>query len=378
MTSSRRSVSPAWLVAVSLFAGVVFEGGCGTDTQEDGPAADGPGTNQDTGPAADGPDTNQDTGPELTAYTSLRSVARAEDGSWLAVGAGWSINPETYEYTDIPGLIFHSPDGHDWEVVHRLDDWVFAWDVTRFDGNWLVSVEDTEADKGSVLLSSADGTSWEAVATLPGQVTQLESGAGVVVAAGVVHWRGSYHRSSDGRTWEVVGEEIENYSSNLVYGDGFVFNAGFEFWQSADGATWTSTHLQTDLGLGEVNTESVVWTGEEFIGTGLDDFYDYYGSYVRHYLLRSPDGVSWTSKELAEAFPISAVRRLRDVWYGVQDSKVVSSEDLVTWTTVYEYEGDWLKDLKLGPDIWVATGDGIVVSEDQGGTWEVVVAPGVY
>lgn len=365
-TPLRSRFSRSWPIA--LFIGMGLSAGCGWSET-------GPGWSEFDG------NSEGDTGAgRRLSSTILSSVERAPDGSWVAVGLGWTIDPATWEYRDYPGLILHSLDGRNWGI-RRLEDEVIAWDVVHFDGRWLVLMGDSGPGVlETVLLSSQDASDWEAVSTFAGQMTQMEAGTDTLVAAGVNAWVGELVWSADGANWSPANGDLDgSYGKGLVYGDGFVTAAGPMLRHSVDGRAWTSIHLGKDLGFFEdARVELVSWNGTEFVCFVSDSSTDGGNS-----ILRSSNGRDWTSEESSEWLGVEAIQWSGDAWFGVRQSSATSSsilrsEDLLSWTTVFEYDGTWLKDIELGPELWVASGDGIVVSEDWGVTWEVVLQPGVY
>ena len=166
-----------------------------------------------------------------------------------------------------------------------------------FAGDRLVAV----GRNGRRMLSS-DGASWTAdtSSSLDAYFNAVAYGQGLLVAVGGYDSMVTAVSDDGGETWtETVVQEDERYASfsSMVYGDG-VFLAGARtnvmdnIWRSTDGITWE--------GLGNERVEMLDYINGWFIG-----HVEPWGEAA--YLVRSEDGVAWeTTHVLPEGVTLTA------------------------------------------------------------------------
>jgi hypothetical protein len=187
--------------------------------------------------------------------------------------------------------------------------------------------------------SSADEVSWtQRVAGSPGRrLAAVAHGGGRFVALGSGPSGGFALVSSDGAAWTEVGVPASAF--DVVYGAGqFVAVASNRVLRSPDGMQWTSTTLPSPW-----SVLSVAYGGGQFVAVGFG-----------HRLLTSPDAVSWTDRTANVPATLSYLGGV--AWTGsrfvvVGQGGIVVSPDGVLWqqTSTISYDA-------------VAAGDGVVVA----------------
>jgi hypothetical protein len=218
-----------------------------------------------------------------------------EQGDVVAVAPGQPattltlVDVETAEPIEVP-------------VGTTQDGWVMA-QVERNPGTGAPS---------TAVLTSSDGRSWSAVASIPGvQVTGLAQGGDRWIAVGVtVDQRSAVYASADLASWDQVAE-LDGQLAALTYGDGRWVAVGawaagvavgglnhatpLVYW-SDDGTDWTSVDLPTASSANMHFLPAVAFDASGFTIKGVDERDDASGLAATEYEVTtylSADGASW-------------------------------------------------------------------------------------
>lgn len=193
---------------------------------------------------------------------------------------------------------FTSGDGLSWDPSEEADfqgaGGQVLWSVRRFgvsdhDGGRFVAY--ASGDGVDTLVSSDGGTTWwrpsvmpaDCLTEGPGAYGDIISGGGVIL---MVDGEGHACRSIDGGdTWTTNIISAERVASSGVWtGEEFWFWGWGNRYSSADGATWTTTPIQSDADIGPVARSpegTLVAINNVWVG------------YEEQRFLRSEDGLSW-------------------------------------------------------------------------------------
>jgi hypothetical protein len=247
------------------------------------------------------------------------------DGTSVAVGGSLS---------DRTGLVWTSTDGTTWTKARHMDGTMYS--LTEQPGGLIaVGVEGPAA----MAWTTADGKQWSPITLAPsGRAVHVMAGAGgTLVASGAV-------MDADGASTPVVWTSVDGMTwtqtvlEGLLPGQwsnpaGAATPAGFvvafaepgqdgfigHVWTSADGVTWAETH--TDQ-VGFLSAAGSAGTDAMLIGHGQ--------------VLRSPDGVTWTStpEPTFDGWSVRDVMTLADGrLFAAGD---VFSSAMATWTGTAE------------------------------------------
>ena len=240
------------------------------------------------------------------------------------------------------GAILTSSDGISWTsrvsgTIKSLLD--VTWSGTQFVavGSAFDGVNQTIA----VILTSPDGITW--TNRDPGisfYSLHRVSWAGALGRFVAVGDNGTILTSPDGITWTTQSSGVTTALRGVVWsGSKFVaVGYGNTVLRSPDGFAWT---LLNPGSVGDA-FHSIAWTGSQFVAVGYDTT-----TAANVHPLTSPDGITWTRRNLATTNTSINTVSLNDIaWLGNQlvavgwGGWILSSPDGLTWTNHY-WESTW-------------------------------------
>jgi hypothetical protein len=275
-----------------------------------------------------------------------RSIAYG-NSIYVAVGVG-----RTPDGQGSFGVIATSPDGVTWNTQMPPNNVAGLFGVT-YGGGVFVAVGPKSGAQGSVILTSADGTSWVRTAESSGISNDWQwvtYGNGMFVVVGMnLEEQGDAPIliSTDGSHWNSQVSHTHEPFNSVVYGNETFVAVGTSVAISSDGTTWTNQSLGLSLAL-----EAVTYGGGRFVAVGYNGL-----------ILSSTDGLIWSKSQSG------TVNHLFGVAYG--DGRFVASgfgtllasEDGIQWTAVANAGTPrTLADVAYGKGVFVAVGQ-------QGATW---------
>ncbi len=225
-----------------------------------------------------------------------------------------------------PTGVFRSLDGFTWEdaSVPRTGLRGITWTGSEF-----VAVGDAGA-----VVTSPDGVTWEDHSV----AIQYELGRVTWTGSELVAVGNNILTSGDGISWRAWAQQVTSASLSAIAWNGTAFvavGAAGEIVRSPNGIAWTRTREPGGFGrLGGL--ESVVWTGDRFVGLGERNAVDLYGNPIPgSVVVSSPDGVTWSTTIFGVNLQSVAWNGERFVAVGIAlnggGNELAVSEDAVTW-----------------------------------------------
>ncbi|GAA4430532.1 hypothetical protein [Bremerella cremea] len=212
-------------------------------------------------------------------------------------------------------LFFASADGKSWEKLSEKDIDGRLHDIAYGNGRFLVIGGDMDGH-WSIAMTSSDGKTWEGPNKFDKQPLLLRVAFGneQFVAVGV---KGRVAVSKEGTAWQDANPlpELDTFI-DIAYGNGVYVGAGLHGLRmtSEDGLTWGNRQV----GLEGEHINSLIWTGERFVGVGLGATYF------------SNDGKTWERVENENAPETCAFGNglfVGSAWKG----RILISEDAIHW-----------------------------------------------
>jgi hypothetical protein len=185
---------------------------------------------------------------------------------------------------------------------------------------------------------------------------------------------------ADGTTWTLRNVAANNWKS-VTFGEGLFVavsdsGASHRVMTSPDGNTWTLRELPT-------SAASQSWRSVAYgvvNGTGI--FVAVSESGTGNRVMTSPDGITWTSRTSAADNDWQSVAFGNNVFVAVArtgtGNRVMTSTNGITWATKPSAsDGDW-RSVTYGNNTWVAVGRNnpvVMTSSDNGETWTSRTSP---
>jgi len=185
---------------------------------------------------------------------------------------------------------------------------------------------------------------------------------------------------ADGTTWTLRNVAANNWKS-VTFGEGLFVavsdsGASHRVMTSPDGNTWTPRELPT-------SAASHSWRSVTYgVVNGAGIFVAVSESGTGDRVMTSPDGITWTSRTSAADNNWQSVAFGNNVFVAVANSgtgnRVMTSTNGTTWATKPSASnGDW-RSVTYGNNTWVAVGRNdpvVMTSSDNGETWASRTAP---
>jgi len=215
-------------------------------------------------------------------------------------------------------LFFVSENGQDWKQLSETEVDGRLYDIAYGNGWFLVVGGDMDG-RWSAVVRSRDAMKWEGPIKFDKEplLLRVAHGNDRFVAVGV---KGRVAVSEDGNSWKNA-EALPDLDTfiDVAYGNGVYVGSGLHGLRmtSQDGLTWE--HRQTGREGEHIN--SLIWTGEQFVGVGLGATYF------------SSNGIQWertANQDAPESCTYGDGVFVGSAWKG----RILTSRDGVTWNEV--------------------------------------------
>ncbi|MGH7470215.1 MAG: WD40/YVTN/BNR-like repeat-containing protein, partial [Longimicrobiales bacterium] len=298
-------------------------------------------------------------------------VALAEgDGRVVAVGTRYWYHTDddgsAYAPDSDSAVVVWSADARTWQVAALPKPAGGLFGLAYGNGVFLASGSIRESGQSvAVVWHSTDGSEWQQ--STPGvALRSIAFGNGYFVAAdgnGVM-------RSTDGNNWERVFQRAALDTEVTFTGNRFVFHgSGGLIATSPDSHTW-QVHVLTS----SVRMVSVLHDGALFLGSGVTASED-----IRHFSLRSADGILWSSLLASGSLPrISTFHEGR--YIALSSAGIFLSTNASDWELTRPAQQtraipEFFYTATFALGHFIAIGRGQIATSVNGRTWTTIAAP---